>query len=209
MSTQRPDDLRPAGDPDDDAAMEPFTLPMPPRLSARLFGRNPLIRASDRLEALILVLAVAISLVALPIAASVGTAVHESRSRLYAEQAQVHRQVTATSIGESLPRGNLESRTVTVPARWFADGSEHTGNVVAPRSVEVGDEIEIWIDDDGAPVRPPVRSAADEAVAFAFATWFTVSLAAAGLFAATRAALDRVRYARWQRDFDGLTESMR
>lgn len=75
MSTQRPDHLRPAGDPDDGAAMESFTVPtLPRRLSSRLFGRNPLIRASDRVEALTLVLAIAISLVAIPIGAAVGTA---------------------------------------------------------------------------------------------------------------------------------------
>lgn len=62
MSTHRPDHLRPAGDPDDGAAMESFTVPLPRGLSSRLFGHNPLIRASDRVEALVLVLAVAISL---------------------------------------------------------------------------------------------------------------------------------------------------
>lgn len=204
MSTRRPDHLRPAGDPDDDAAMESFTLPLPRRLSSRLFGRNPLIRASDRVEALILVLAVAISLVAVPIGAAVGTAVHDSRSRVYAEQAQARRQVTATSIGDSNPRNDLEGPTVMVPARWFVDGTEHTGDVAASRNVKIGDQVEIWVDASGSPVRPPVRTAAEEGVAFAAATWSTMSLLAAGLFGAARVALDRSRYARWQRDFDSL-----
>ncbi|MCA2242315.1 hypothetical protein JF781_08080 [Mycobacterium sp. WUMAC-067] len=204
MSTQRPDHLRPAGDPDDGAAMESFTVPLPRRLSSRLFGRNPLIRASDRLEALTLVLAVAISLVAVPIGAAVGTAVHESSSRVHAEQAQAHRQVTATSTGDSHPRRALDSPTVTVPARWSVDGTEHSGDVTAPLNVKPGDKIEIWVDGSGAPVRPPVRTAVDEGVAFAAATWSTVSLLAVGLFGVVRIALDRSRYARWQRDFDNL-----
>lgn len=204
MSTHRPDHLRPAGDPDDGAAMESFTVPLPRRMSSRLFGRNPLIRASDRLEALMLVLAVAVSLVAVPIGAAVGTAVHESSSRVHAEQAQARRQVTATSIGDSHPRRDLESPTVTVPARWSVDGTDHTGDVVAPLNVKTGEEIEIWVDAFGSPVRPPVRTAVDEGVAFAVATWSTVSLLAAGLFGVARIALDRSRYTRWQRDFDSL-----
>lgn len=206
MSTRRPDRPGPAGFPDEDAAMESFTVPLPRRLAARLFGRNPLIRGSDRVEALMLALAVAVSLLAVPIGATVATAVHESRSRLYTEQAQVRRQVTATAIGDSHPRRDLESPTVTVPARWVVDGTEHTGDVVAPLSVKTGEAVVIWVDDQGSPVRPPVRNAVDEAVAFAVATWCVVSLSAAGLFGVTRVALDRARYARWQRDFDRLVE---
>lgn len=202
MSTHRPDHLRPAGDPDDGAAMESFTVPLPRGLSSRLFGHNPLIRASDRVEALVLVLAVAISLLGVPIGAAVGTAVHESSSRVHAEQAR--RQVTATSIGDSHSRRDLESPTVTVPARWSVDGIEHTGDVSAPLNVKSGDAFEIWVDGKGAPVRPAVRTAVDAGVAFAVATWSTVSLLAAGLFGVVRVALDRSRYARWQRDFDSL-----
>lgn len=205
MSTQRPDHLRPAGEPDDGAGMESFTVPtLPRRLSSRLFGRNPLIRASDRVEALMLVLAIAISLVAIPIGGAVGTAVHESGSRVHAEQVQARRQVTATSVGDSHPRRNLESPTVMVPARWSVAGTEHTGDVAAPLNVKTGDAIEIWVDDKGVPVRPPVRTAVDAGVAFAVATWSTLSLLAAGLFGAVRVALDRSRHAAWQRDFDSL-----
>lgn len=204
MSTNRPDHLGPAGFPDEDATMQSFTVPLPGWLAARLFGRNPLIRGSDRVEALMLVLAVAVSLLAVPIGATVATAVHESRSRLYTQQAQVRRQVTATAIGDSHPRGDLESPTVTVPARWVVDGTEHTGDVAAPINIKNGAAVTIWIDDKGSPVGPPVRNAVDAAVAFAVATWCVVSLSAAGLFGVTRVALDRARYARWQRDFDRL-----
>ena len=78
--------------------MDTFTVRLPRWLVVRLFGRNPLIRISDRIEALVLVLTVVVSLLAVPIAAAVGTAVYDSRSRLYAEQAQTQAQVTATVI---------------------------------------------------------------------------------------------------------------
>ena len=205
MSTSDPDH-HPVADrrPDDDTALETFTVPLPRRLFVRLLGRNPLVRATDRVEALILVLAVAISLIAVPISAAVGTVVHDSRSRSYAEQVQTRRPVTATVTGDSHPRRNLESPTVTAPARWFAAGAERTGDVTAPLTAKIGDEIEIWIDDEGLPVARPVNTARDEAVAFAAATWWTVSLLAVALFARARITLDRLRYDQWQQSFDRL-----
>jgi hypothetical protein len=192
--------------PDDDAAMETFTVPVPRRLFARLSGRNPLVRTTDRVEALILVLVVAISLIAVPVGAAVGTAVHDSRSRLYAEQMQTRRPVTATVTGESHPRRNLESPAVTVPARWFAAGTEHTGDVAAPLTAKIGDDIEIWVDDQGLPVARPIDTARDEALAFGIATWWGISLLAVALFARARVILDRRRYDRWQESFERLVE---
>lgn len=207
MSTPESDHQRRADrQPDDDAAMEAFTVPVPRRLLVRLFGRNPLVRTTDRVEALILVFAVAMSLIALPIGAAVGTAVHDSRSRLYAEQVQTRRPVTATVTGDSHPRRNLDSPTVTVPARWFAGGTERTGDVSAPLTAKIGDDIEIWVDDQGLPVARPLNTARDDALAIAVATWWGVSLVAVALFARARVTLDRLRYDRWQQSFDRLVE---
>lgn len=203
MSTSDPDH-QPIADrrPDDDAAMETFTVPLP----RRLFGRNPLIRTTDRVEALIVVLAVAVSLIAVPFSAAVGTAVHDSRSRLYAEQARTRHPVTATVTGDSHPRRSLESPTVTVTARWFTAGTERTGDVTAPLKAKIGDAIEIWVDDEGLPVARPLNTARDEAVAFAVATWWAVSLLTVALVVRARITLDRLRYDRWQRSFDRLIE---
>lgn len=184
-------------------AMATFTVPLPRRLFGRLFGRNPLIRASDRVEALILVVAVAVSLLTVPIAAAVGTAIHDSRSRLYAEQAKTRHTVTATVIAHS-DRENPRSRTVMVPARWIAAGAEHTGDVLAKLPTKVGDEVEIWVDDEGSAIGRPAMTALDEAVASAVTIWCAVTLSAAGVFAVARIALDRGRCSRWQRDFDTL-----
>jgi hypothetical protein len=207
MSTSDPDHRR-IGDrrPDDDGAMETFTMPLPRTLFVRLFGRNPLLRATDRVEGLILVLVVTVSLIAVPISAAVGTAVHDSRSRVYAEQVQTRRPVTATVTGDSHPRRNLESPTVTVPARWFAAGAERTGDVTAPLTAKIGDDIEIWVDDKGLPVTRPVNTARNDAVAFAAATWWAMSLLAVALFARARITLDRLRYDQWQQSFDRLVE---
>lgn len=208
MTTPQPDYQWRAGCwPDDDAAMDTFSVRVPrwPFLQ-RLLGRNPLIRLTDRVEALVVVLAVVMSLLAIPIAAAVGTAVHDSRSSLYAEQAQARRMVTATVAGERDARQNQSGPTVWVPARWSDAGAEHTGVVKAQQTIKTGDPIEIWVDENGSQVSSPtpMRAAAEEAVVAAVATWLGVVLAAVGVFAGTRAILNRVRYNRWQHDFDDL-----
>jgi hypothetical protein len=52
----------------DEAVMDTFTLRLPrwPVL-LRLLGRDPLVRTTDRIQALVLVLAVVVSLLAIPI----------------------------------------------------------------------------------------------------------------------------------------------
>lgn len=199
MTTPQPDQRRSGHWLDQGAAMDTFTVRSPRWLVARLFGRNPLIRISDRIEALVLVLTVVVSLLAAPIAAAVGTAVHDSRSHLYAEQAQTRTTVTATVIDSP-----ARSDTITVRARWFAAGAEHTGAIKAQPTVKPGDSIDISVDKDGSHVGPPVMSAVDEAVATAMAIWLSVAIAAAALFAGTRAVLNKVRHAGWQHDFDDL-----
>ena len=98
----------------------------------------------------------------------------------------------------------LEAITITVRARWFAAGAEHTGAIKAQPTVKPGDSIDISVDKDGSHVGPPVMSAVDEAVATAIVIWLSVAFAAAALFAGTRAVLNKVRHAGWQHDFDDL-----
>lgn len=77
--------------------METFTLRVPWWPTLRLFSRNPLLRAVDRVEAVFVLAAVVVSLLgALFAAAAVSTAVHDARSHLYAQQAQTRHAVSAT-----------------------------------------------------------------------------------------------------------------
>ena len=208
MNRSHPDHQRFTGHRlDEDAAMDTFTVRLPRWRSMRLFGRNPLIRAGDRVEALVVIFAVVVVLLAAPIAAAVGTAVYDSRSHLYTAQAQNPRTVTATVTGDKFVRQDTLGQMVTVPARWFAAGAEHTGTVSAPPGVKTGDSIDVWVAEDGSHIGPPLRTALDAAVAAAEAIWFGAAIAAAALVAGTRAILNRARHARWQKDFDKLVES--
>jgi hypothetical protein len=192
MTTLHPDCHRPTRHRSDKAVTsDTFTVRLPRWRFARLFGRNPLVHPADRVEALVVVLALVMALVAVPIAAAVGTAVYDSRSRLYAEQAQNSHVVTAIVTDHKVTHRESLGRTVTVLARWLAAGTEHTGSVSAPPGVKTGNSIDIWVGEDGSHVGPPPKTAYDEAVAFASLTWLGAAIAAAALIGGTRAFLNR------------------
>src|SRR6476661_9237263 len=124
--------------------MDTFALHLP-RWPAvvRLLGRGPLVRATDRIESLVVVLAVVVSLVTIPIAAAVGTAAYDSRRAGYAEQADTRHTVAATVT--DVPASQIvRTGTTTVVARWTAAGADHTGTLSAQSTTKIGDTIEIW-----------------------------------------------------------------
>ena len=186
--------------------MDTFTVRWPRWPTARLFGRNPLVRTSDRVEALVLVLAVVMSLLFAPIAAAVGTAVHDSSRQLYAEQAHTRHSVTATVTDDNAAQQVLQTNTITVAAQWSAAGAEHTGAVEAAWTAKSGDLVEIWVDDNGAQVGKPTPTtrAAVEAVTAALAIWLCVAAAAVTLWVGTRIVCARIRFTGWQHDLDNL-----
>ena len=208
MNPHRPPDQRGAiRGRADEAAVDAFTLRLPRwPILLRLLGRDPLVRTTDRIEALVFVLAVVVSLLAAPITAAVGTAVYDSSRHIYAEQANTRHTVTATVTDVPVSQQILRTGTPTVPARWTAAGTEHTGTVKAPSTAKTGDTIEIWVDDNGAqvPAPTPTSRAAAEAAMGALVIWIIVAAFAAILFTVTRAACDRIRFTGWQHDFESM-----
>lgn len=192
------------------AEMDTFTVRLPRwPVVLRLVGRDPLVRTTDRIEALVLVLAVVVSLLALPITAAVGTAVYDSSRHLYAEQAHTRHTVTATVADVPASQQILRTGTTTVAARWTAGDAEHTGTVKAQSTTQTGDSIEIWVDNTGAQVPAPLPTtrAAVEAAMGALVIWISVAAIAATLFTVTRAVCDRIRFAGWQHDLDNLVDN--
>jgi len=190
----------------DEAAMDTFTLRLPRwPILLRLLGRVPLVRTTDRIEALVFVLAVAVTLFAAPITAAVGTAVYDSSRHVYAEQAHTRHTVTAT-VTDVPATQIVRTGTTTLSARWTAAGTEHTGTVKAQSTAKPGDPIEIWVDNNGAqvPAPTPTTRAAAEAALGALVIWIIVAAFAAILFTVTRAACDRIRFTGWQHDLDSM-----
>ncbi len=168
----------------------------------RAFGRNPLLRASDRIEAVVVLAMLVVTVLAVPVVAAVGTAVHESRARFYAEQAQSSHRVEATAAGDSAAVVRPNSISFVVRARWRVDGRDHIDRVPSDSRVRAGEPLPLWVDEHGNRVgAPPPASRADgDAVAVAVLLWLAVVAVAAGLASALRADLDRKRAARWERE---------
>ncbi len=114
-----------------DERLDTFMVRLPRWPIFGLFRRNPLIRVSDRFEALVMALAVVVSLLAVPVAAAVGTAVHDSRRDVYAQQHHTRHLVTATITDDTAAQNISRTNTATMAARWSATGAEHTGAVGA------------------------------------------------------------------------------
>jgi len=204
MSSPHPDCQRVTGYGLDGDAVDTFAVRLPRWLNLGVFRRNPLMRASDRVEALVLVVVV-VSLLAAPFGAAVGAAVHDSRRQFYAEQALTRRMVSATVTDASIAQ-NWPRKTTTAQVRWLAAGAEHTGTVLAQQLVQPGDHIDIWVGQNGSRVGPPTpaRAAVEEAVGVALTIWLGVIASAATVFIAARTVLARIRNAEWQPGLDKL-----
>ena len=73
-------------------------------------GRNPLVRAVDTLELLVIALAILVGLFAVAGAGALGTVVYEARSSTYAAQSQMRRSATATATTATAAGASIETR---------------------------------------------------------------------------------------------------
>jgi hypothetical protein len=189
-----------------DEALETFTIGLPRWPIFGLFRRNPLLRATDRIEALAKAVAVMVSLLAIPVAAAVGTAIHDSQRDVYAQQHHTRHLVTATITDDTAAERISRTNTVAMAARWSAAGVEHTGAVTAQTATKPGDHVAIWVDDNGALTDEPTSTsrAGVDAVTVALFMLAGVTTAAAILLAGIQAVCDRIRAIRWQHGIDSL-----
>lgn len=182
--------------------METFTVGLG-CWGTRLLGRNPLVRGIDRVEAAILALLAVLCVLALPMAASMGTYVHDSRARAYVEEAQSRHQVTAVAIEDG--HGSISGRKVAFSARatWRFGGREHDGVIGWPSRPNKGAQQGIWVNSEGVSVRAPrpQARAVGEAILVGLSAWVATATAAAGLVCVVHRKFDRVRSAGWDREF--------
>ena len=174
--------------------MQTFTIGLGRDWWVRL-GRNPLVRSSDRIEVMVLSLAVLLTVVAVPIGGD-RHLVYDAHTRVYAEEARTRHQVTATAIEDGTVVMQPKSLSFTARATWSAAGRDHSDIVTWSDQVKAGDQQSIWVNADGAKVGPPSLSgdAAADAVRLAIYVWLGVAAASAGLVYVVRRGLDRRRY---------------
>jgi hypothetical protein len=173
---------------------------------AGAFGRNPLLRRTDRIEALIIVFAVTVAVAALLGAAAVGAGVYGSRYRLYADEAQTRHTVTATVVEADASTSKPHATASQVRATWRVGEDERTDWFRTDNTVKAGDHIDIWVNDYGDHMMPPTPTsqAAVDAVGVGLGIWLAVAIAMTALVGAARTPLNRIRHAQWEREMKSL-----
>ncbi|MBN3508732.1 hypothetical protein JYB55_07750 [Mycolicibacterium septicum] len=181
--------------------METFTIGLG-CWGARLLGRNPLVRGVDRIESAMLVALTLLCMLALPIAASTGTLVHDARARAYSEEAHARHQVIAIAMADG--HGGVSGRKVAFTARatWRFDGRDHDGVLEWPTRPKKGAQQDIWVNSEGVSVRAPgsPARAVGEAVLVTLSVWVAMAAGAAVLAYAVHRKFDRARSAEWDRE---------
>ena len=172
----------------------------------RRLDRNPLRRACDRAETVVLGVLITGFLAAAPFAAhAAGSWAHASAVRdAQAQRASLH-QVTATLSGAAPVLGSYGSASdFTVEARWRApDGRVRTGELFVTAPVAAARSTRIWVDRAGRLTGPPlnrdqvtgrVQLAAGVAVGGLAVLLITTAWLA-------RRGIDRRRMAAWEADW--------
>ncbi|WP_375481467.1 hypothetical protein [uncultured Mycobacterium sp.] len=150
----------------------------------RWFTRNPLVRKSDRVEALVIMFAIMASLGAAPVAGAVGSAVYAAGHQLYAHEALTRHPGTESAVGSN--------RTERVDP----------GTAVPVDQAKADQTSKVWIDNDGKQVAPPTPTsvAATEGIIAAAATLLAVVIPVATFALCVHSRLRRIRYAEWERE---------
>lgn len=172
----------------------------------RVFGRHPLVRGSDRLEAIVMTLVMAAAIVVVPVAGAIGTAVHDSRAELYTRLAATRHEVSAEVLADTTRSSDPYDELPRTQVRWKYGDQTHTEMLRSGDWRKAGDHLSIWVNDRGDWVsRPPSSAqAVVDAVAAAVSVWLMVVVAGGTLMAMLRIRLNAHRYAAWERELDDL-----
>ena len=123
---------------------------------------NPLRRASDRAETLVLIVLAALFLVCAPLVApAAGAWAHAAAQRAALAQAASWTQVTAVVVTKpTSPVVGYEDYVSTAQARWTApDGAVVTGGIPVPVGTKAGAKVSVWTTRGGQLTSPPLTGA--------------------------------------------------
>lgn len=180
------------------------------RWFVRALGRNPLLRPSDRMEALAVVMVFVVALLAIPFASQAGDNTYDARMRIIDEQLRTRHSVEAVAVGNSgAAAPGRYNRPGPVRAEWREGTEVRSEMITSPVAVRKGDPLTVWVDTTGAVVPAPETPQVASSIA-AGRTW-TVWLGSVGLTillaCAARWALDRARARSWERELLLLTHN--
>ena len=168
----------------------------------RALGFNPLIRASDRLEALAALAVLVTALFAVPAAARAGDLIYDADMRTANEQALTRHAVEAVAVDGSARMPVDFDSPAYVRAQWREGTHLRTEQVITPATVKPGEALKIWLDDSGKVVAAPLTpdDAKLSATVAAGSAWIALVVCSAILAFGVRRWLDRLRDRAWERE---------
>ena len=188
--------------------METYTLGPGRSWLVRAFARNPLVRRSDRVEAILLLCALVAVLISASIAGAIGTGVYEGRSRMYAEQLRDRHLISATVVADGTTSVERVRLVETAPIRWSHNGVEHADTVEVDPDTVIDDSVEIWVDGNGDRVAAPRATwwAGVDAALVGGAAWLALTAAVGVIWELLCAVMARRRAKSWDRELRALVD---
>lgn len=175
----------------------------------RLVSRNPLVRSSDRAEALAHWVAVIFAVIAIPLAVTVGGNIHNSLLDTVARQSAAAHSVQATAVEKSQSLLTPNGGDAMVEARWSYNSVGHIESVHVDSALDAGEQFPLYVNDEGKPATEPMTSAdATANTVLVVTTFYFAVLTGCLLFLmAVRALLERSRRRAWDVELAQLSDS--
>lgn len=180
--------------------------------TVRAFGRSPLNRTADRVQAWAVAVALVLLAAAIIPAATVGRLGYEAHEQAVAADIAARHAVEATARTDATADATgAESPTTTfrVDVRWTDQNGGHLGVTTVDGPVKAGDRVPVWVTDQGTITTPP-PSAADSRttlLGIVSLTWLLLAGAVAGAYALLRSRLNRGRDREWDRGWRDLADN--
>lgn len=178
------------------------------RAMSRVVSTNPLVRRSDRIEAVAVVIAAAIAMVAIPVVMLFAVGVHSERIDEISHRAETLRSVDAVAVSSTATPVRPGPQS-TVSVQWQEGTSTRTETIRVAHTVEVGEKVPVWLTANGRPTTPPAQpaDATGEAIVAGLALYCLISgIAALGVFL-VREALDHRRHREWDYEIKQLMDN--
>jgi dipeptidyl aminopeptidase/acylaminoacyl peptidase len=172
-------------------------------------GRSRVVRAVDRVEALVVVASLALVLFAALYCSSLADAFYTSRSHTVAAEAATHHRIDATATAASTAEPKTVQQAIqryTVHVRWLAQNVTREKDLTLDHAVKAGDHVPVWLDDRGNATAPPLTDADahGDAVGAAALLWVVATSVIAASVFVLRRLLNGVRYRSWDRALQWL-----
>jgi hypothetical protein len=138
--------------------------------------------------------------------AQMGYAAH---AHTVSAEAATRHPVEATALGNSKSNPTTSeavATTFSVPVRWFAQNATQDTVTKVDQPVKAGDDVRIWLDDQGKVTTPPHSDIDGHVLAIGTAAlvWLALAALVGGAFATLWRALERSRDRGWDRELQEL-----